>query len=79
MGAGATCLLFFAGAGLGFRPGGALFIVANLSLGAATVLYNAFLPEIVGPDQRDRVSSRGFAAGYLGGSLLLAANLAFIA
>lgn len=79
VGAAATCLLFFVGAGLGFRAGGALFVVANLSLGAATVLCNAFLPEIAGSEQRDRVSSRGFAAGYLGGSLLLAANLVFIA
>jgi UMF1 family MFS transporter len=77
-GAGATCLLFFVGAGLDFRWGGPLFIVANLSLGATTVLYNAFLPEIVPPDQRDRVSSRGYALGYLGGGLLLAANAVFI-
>jgi MFS transporter, UMF1 family len=79
IGAGATCLLFFVGGGLDFRAGGVLFIVANVSLGAATVLYNAFLPEVAGRDERDDVSSRGYAAGYLGGSLLLAANLAFIA
>jgi UMF1 family MFS transporter len=77
-GAGATCLLFFVGEGLDFRWGGPLFIVANLSLGATTLLYNAFLPEIVPPDQRDRVSSRGYALGYLGGGLLLAANLVFM-
>src|SRR5260370_25194014 len=57
-GAGATCLLFFVGAGLDFRWGGLLFIVANLSLGATTVLYNGFLPEIVPLGQRGRVSSR---------------------
>ncbi len=77
-GAGATSLLFFVGAGLDFRWGGLLFIVANLSLGATTVLYNAFLPEIVPPDQRDRVSSHAYALGYLGGGLLLAANLVFM-
>jgi UMF1 family MFS transporter len=77
-GAGATSLLFFVGAGLDFRWGGLLFIVANLSLGATTVLYNAFLPDLVPPDQRDRVSSRGYALGYLGGGLLLAANLVFM-
>ncbi|MFI5183601.1 MAG: MFS transporter [Vicinamibacteria bacterium] len=78
LGACATCLLFFVGGGLDFRWGGGLFVVANLSLGAGTVLYNAFLPGIASDDQRDRVSSRGFAAGYLGGGLLLAANLVFI-
>jgi UMF1 family MFS transporter len=77
-GAGSTCLLFFVGAGLDFRWGGLLFIVANLSLGATTVLYNAFLPEIVPPGQRDRISSRGYALGYHGGGLLLAANLVFM-
>ncbi len=77
-GAGATCLLFFVGAGLDFRWGGSLFVVANLSLGATTVLYNAFLPEIVVPQERDKVSSRGYALGYLGGTILLGANLAFL-
>ena len=77
-GAGATCLLFFVGGGLDFRWGGLLFIVANLSLGATSVLYDAFLPDIAAPDQRDRVSSRGYALGYLGGGLLLAANLALV-
>ena len=55
---------------------GSLFLVANLSLGASIVVYNAFLPEIAEPDERDRVSSRGWALGYLGGGLLLGANLA---
>lgn len=52
-----------------------LFIVANLSFGAAIVFYNAFLPEIASADQRDIVSSRGFAVGYVGGGLLLLLNL----
>ncbi len=55
--------------------GGLFFIIANLSFGAAIVFYNAFLPEITTPDRRDSVSSRGFAYGYLGGGLLLLANL----
>jgi UMF1 family MFS transporter len=78
VGASATCLLFFVGAGLDFRWGGALFVVANLSFGASIVFYNAFLPEIVSEDQRDRISSRGYALGYLGGGLLLSANLVFM-
>ena len=56
--------------------GGVLFVIANLSFGASIVVYNAFLPEISEPDERDRVSSRAWALGYLGGGLLLAANLA---
>ncbi len=73
----ATCLLFFVTGGR-YLLGAALFIVANVSFGAGVVLYNAFLPEITSEDRRDRVSSRGFALGYLGGGLLLAANLALV-
>ena len=40
--------------------------IANVAFGAAC-FYNAFLPEITTEDQRDKVSSRGFAYGYLGG------------
>jgi UMF1 family MFS transporter len=57
--------------------GGVLFIIANLTFGAALVFYNAYLPDIASEDQRDRVSSFGWAMGYLGGGLLLALNLAF--
>ncbi|HWB99778.1 MAG TPA: MFS transporter [Bryobacteraceae bacterium] len=55
--------------------GGVLFVVANVSLGASSVVYNAFLPEIAAPEDRDQVSSRGWGMGYLGGGLLLALNL----
>ncbi|HYH87381.1 MAG TPA: MFS transporter, partial [Pyrinomonadaceae bacterium] len=51
---------------------------ANLCYGGAIVLYNSFLPEITTEDQRDKVSSRGFALGYLGGGLLLALNFVFV-
>ena len=56
--------------------GAALFVVANLCFGAATVVYYSWLPDLAGPDERDAVSSRGWAVGYLGGALLLAGNLA---
>ena len=56
--------------------GAALFIVANLCFGAATVVYYSWLPDLAGPDERDAVSSRGWAFGYLGGALLLAVSLA---
>ena len=58
--------------------GGGLFLLANLSFGASIVFYNAFLPEISAPDDRDRVSSQGWAMGYLGGGILLVINLAFV-
>ncbi|MBU2665505.1 MFS transporter [Actinoplanes bogorensis] len=55
--------------------GGILFLIANIAFGASIVVYNSFLPQLAGPDERDKVSSRGWALGYLGGGLLLAANL----
>jgi MFS transporter, UMF1 family len=56
--------------------GGVLIVIANLTFGAAIVVYNSFLPDISTPDERDAVSSRGWAMGYVGGGLLLIANLA---
>lgn len=77
IGVAATCLLLFITDGL-YLLGGLLLIVANLSFGGSIVLYNAFLNDITTEDQRDKVSSRGFALGYLGGGLLLLANLALV-
>jgi len=73
----ATCLMFFVDGNL-YWLGGFLFIVANLGFGAALVFYNGFLNEITTEDQRDKVSSRGFAYGYLGGGLLLALNFLLV-
>jgi len=76
VGSVATMLLFFV-TGEVWWLGGLLFIIANLAFGAAIVFYNAYLPDIASEDQRDRVSSYGWAMGYLGGGLLLLFNLAF--
>ncbi len=76
IGALATILMFVVTGNLWWL-GGVLFIIANLSFGAALVFYNAYLPDIASEEERDRVSSYGWAMGYLGGGLLLALNLAF--
>ena len=73
----ANCLMFFIQDGL-YLFGGVLFIIANIAFGAALVFYNAFLPDITTEDQADKVSSRGFAYGYLGGAILLALNLLLV-
>src|SRR4051812_44820995 len=74
---GSLCTMaMFLVAGERYLLGASLFIVANLCFGAATVVYYSWLPDLAGPDERDAVSSRGWAIGYLGGALLLAANLA---
>lgn len=76
IGAIATILLFFVTGSLWWM-GGLLYIAANLAFGAAMVFYNAYLPDIASEEERDRVSSYGWAMGYLGGGILLALNLAF--
>jgi UMF1 family MFS transporter len=74
IGAVSTILMFFVTQALWWL-GGLLFIVANLAFGAALVFYNSYLPDIASEDQRDRVSSFGWAMGYLGDGLLLILNL----
>jgi UMF1 family MFS transporter len=73
----ANCLMFFIQGGL-YIWGGVLFMIANVCFGASIVFYNAFLPEIATEDQADKVSSRGFAYGYLGGAILLTLNLLLV-
>lgn len=55
-----------------------ILIVANMSFAAANVFYNAFLIDLTTEDKRDRVSSYGYAAGYVGGVVMLVANLLLI-
>ncbi|WP_089403822.1 MFS transporter [Geodermatophilus saharensis] len=69
----ATCLFFVADGR--YLLGAALFVVANVAFGAATVVYYSWLPDLASPDERDAVSSRGWAFGYVGGALLLAVHL----
>ncbi len=76
LGAILTILMFFV-TGSVWWLGGLLFMLANVAFGAAVVLYNSYLPDIASEDQRDRVSSYGWAMGYLGDGILLALNLAF--
>ncbi|MDQ3480460.1 MAG: MFS transporter [Actinomycetota bacterium] len=64
--------------GSNWQLGAGLLALANVCLGASLVVYDAIFCEIAGPDERDRVSSRGWALGYLGGGLLLSANLAVV-
>lgn len=65
-------------AGDNWQLGVVLVIVANICLGSSMIVYDALLVRIATPDERDRVSSRGWALGYLGGGLLLAINLVLL-
>ena len=55
-----------------------LFILANIGANGSFVFYDALLPHVAREDEIDRVSTAGYALGYIGGGTLLALNLAWI-
>ncbi|OON71404.1 MFS transporter [Streptomyces tsukubensis] len=73
-GAAATAAMFFLD-GDRYLLGGALLVIANASIAVSMVVYNAYLPQIAEPEERDAVSSRGWAFGYAAGALVLIVNL----
>jgi UMF1 family MFS transporter len=84
-------LAFFAGIGILFTSflclvgegewlfASGVFIVANIGFAGANVFYESLLPCIANEKEVDRVSTAGYAIGYLGGGLLLALNFVWIA
>ncbi|QGV81687.1 MFS transporter [Streptomyces ficellus] len=74
VGAAATAGMFFLD-GDRYLLGALLLIVANAALAVSMVLYNAYLPQIATPEERDAVSSRGWAFGYTSGALVLVLDL----
>jgi UMF1 family MFS transporter len=73
----ACCGLFF------FYPGRIelgiiLCVLAAIGFCGSLVFYNAFLPEIAAPDQRDRLSAQGFAYGYIGSVILQVICFVFV-
>ena len=55
-----------------------LFILGNIGASGSFIFYDSLLPHIANDAEMDRVSTAGYALGYLGGGLLLALNLAWI-
>lgn len=55
-----------------------LFVIARVGFVGAYSFYDSLLPHVAKPEDRDSVSARGYAMGYLGGGLLLAINVAMI-
>ncbi|MGW0822775.1 MFS transporter [Streptomyces sp. NPDC002845] len=74
LGAAATAGMFFLD-GDRYLLGGLLLVVANAAQSVSMMLYNSYLPQIATPEERDAVSSRGWAFGYAAGSLVLVLNL----
>jgi UMF1 family MFS transporter len=55
-----------------------LYVVALAGASVSFVFYESLLPHVARPDEVDRVSTAGYAIGYVGGGVLLALNLAWI-
>jgi UMF1 family MFS transporter len=77
LGIAATAFMFFITTG-NWLLASSLFILGNIGFAGANVFYDSLLPHVATKDDMDQVSTRGYAMGYLGGGILLAANLAMI-
>jgi UMF1 family MFS transporter len=56
----------------------AMFLLANTGVTSSLVFYESLLPHIASEEEVHRVSTAGYALGYLGSSILMLANLAMI-
>ncbi|HEU4554507.1 MAG TPA: MFS transporter [Chitinophaga sp.] len=63
-----SALFLFHGANVEF--GTICFLLATVGYCGGLVFYNSYLPEIAAPEDRDRVSAKGFALGYIGSVIL---------
>jgi len=77
VGAAAVAGLFFVHTG-DLTLASWLFVLALIGVAGSFVFYEALLPHIARGRELDRVSTAGYALGYVGGGILLALNLAWI-
>lgn len=77
MGIIASILLAFVGEG-DYLFASILLIVGTIGFSGGNVFYDAFLPEVAKDEDIDKISSSGFAWGYIGGGILLAINVLMI-
>jgi len=73
----ATLCLVIPGPGA-WRLATAVFLLGNLGFAGANIFYDALLPHLAREGDMDRISTRGFAMGYLGGGILLVVNAAWV-
>jgi len=77
LGVTGTALLYFARTG-DWLFASTVFVLGNLGFAGANVFYESLLPHVADAREIDRVSTAGYAMGYVGGGLLLAVNMAWI-
>jgi UMF1 family MFS transporter len=77
IGAVATAAMYWIGPG-DWQLALTLFVIGNVGVAGSIVFYESLLSHLVAGADLDRVSSAGYAVGYLGGGTLLAINLLMI-
>lgn len=77
MGSLSCSMLYFYGKD-NLALGLSLSVVACIGFWSSLVFYNSYLPEIAAPEDRDRVSARGFSMGYIGSVILQIFSLILI-
>lgn len=77
LGSAATFALFFLAQGQ-WLAAAALFALGTVGFNGGVVFNDSLLLDVAEPAQYDRVSSFGYALGYLGGGLLFAVNVAMV-
>jgi UMF1 family MFS transporter len=55
-----------------------VFVIGNIAMAASLVFYDSLLPHLASREELDRVSTAGYAMGYVGGGVLLIVNLVWI-
>src|SRR2546427_5570685 len=61
-----------------WRLAAILFVLGNIGVSGTLAFYDSLLPHVARPDEVDRVSSAGYALGYLGSGMLMAVTLLMI-
>jgi UMF1 family MFS transporter len=77
LGVAATAVMYFIGPGA-WPLAAVLFILGNIGVSGSQAFYDSLLPHVAREDEVDRVSSAGYALGYLGSGMLMAVNLLMI-
>jgi MFS transporter, UMF1 family len=77
LGVVATALMVLLG-GDAYLWASLLFILGGIGVSTGNIFYDSLLPHVAREGDIDRVSTRGYALGYLGGGILLVVNVLMI-
>jgi MFS transporter, UMF1 family len=72
-----ACVAMWFVRGGNWQAGAVLYAVAFLAYSCAIVIYHSMVCDLAGAEERDGLSSYGWAFSYVGGGILLAVNFGF--